>query len=296
MAQAAASPSPGFWRRGAHEVSLARLYLLRAVALFVVVDGFWSKLPDVIYPDLVSPSRGILPSFLAALWVSAFLAFRYPLRMMPLFLFELIWKTLWLIDYGAPQWLAGPASPRLARDLFEIGFFPLPIALILPWGFIWRRYIRAPAERWHGPTGDASAFPDPAETGAGQISQTRFNLVRGAFLLSAIAGCILVLPGIVQPDPAVRGMLQSTIAGLWVTGLIGLLHPVRMVPMLLFAFAWTMFWLADYGLTGALSGNAGPQFQSDLLAIGGAAILVTLAMPWGHVWRCYFRAPGDRWR
>jgi len=294
MDEAAASTSSGLWRRGAHEASLARLYLLRAVALFFLVDGLFTKLPLIIDPN--PASRGIIPSLLAALWVSAFFTIRSPLRMMPIILFELVWKTLWLIDYGAPQWLAGTGSPRLGRDLFEIGFFPLPIALIIPWGFVWRRYVKDPVEHWRRPAGDAAASPDGEAPGASQVSQTQFNLVRGAFLLSAIAGCIFILPGIVRPDQALRGMQESMLAGLWVTGLLGLLRPLRMLPILLFSFVWTTLWLIDYGVPRSLSGAATPQVQSDLLPIAAAAILLAVALPWGHVWRCYFRARGDRWR
>jgi hypothetical protein len=216
--------------------------------------------------------------------------------MMPIFLFELIWKTLWLIDYGLPQWLAGGASPRLGRDLFEIGFFPLPIALIIPWGHVWRRYVRAPAERWRRSAGDASASPDPEEPGASRVSPARLDLVRAAFLLWAIAGCVLVLPGMIHPDPIARGMLQSMVAGLWVSAFIGLLHPLRMLPILLFTFVFATLWLVDYGLPQWLSGAAAPQFQSDPPAIAGAGILIGLVMPWGHVRRRYFRQPAERWR
>lgn len=271
MKSAAAPLSPGIWKRGEHEVSLVRLYVLRAVALFFAIDGLFSKLPDVIHPD--PASRGIIASLLAGLWVSSFLTVRYPLRMMPIFLFELIWKTLWLIDYGAPQWLAGTGSPRLGRDLFEIGFFPLPIALIIPWGYVWRRYVKQPP-------------------GAAEVSPARLKLVRAAFLLAAIAGCVLVVPGMIRPDPIARGMLESMVAGLWVCALLGLRQPLQMLPILLFAFAWTTLWLIDYGVPQSLSGAV----STDLLAIGGGAILTALVMPWRLVWRRYVREPSERWR
>jgi hypothetical protein len=281
------APAAGFWRRGAHDVSLARLYALRAAALFFAIDGLFSKLPVVIRPD--PASRGIVASLLAALWVSAFFTFRYPLRMMPLFLFELVWKTLWLIDYGAPQYLAGTGSPRLARDLFEIGFFPLPIALIIPWGHVWRRYVRAPAEPWRRPARAASAARDP------EVSLARRNLVRAAFLIAGVAGCALALPAILRPDPIARGMLESMIAGLWVSALIGLRHPLLMLPILLFAFVAATLWLIDFGLPSIWAGPAATQSPADLLAIGGAALLSGVAIPWAWIWRNFIRRKAERW-
>jgi hypothetical protein len=294
MASSAPPASPSIWRRSEHEVSLVRLYVLRAVALFFVLDGLFSKLPDLIYPD--PASRGIIASLLVALWVSAFFVLRYPLRMVPILLFEIIWKTLWLIDYGLPQWLAGTGSARLNRDMFEIGFFPFAIALIVPWGHVWRLYVRQPADRWRRPRTDASASSGAGQRGANEVSATRVELVRSAFLLAAIAGCFLVLPGLIRPDPAARGMLQSMIAGLWVCSFLGLRYPLQMLPILLFEFVATAVWLIDYGLPHGISGAATPQFQSDLLAIGGVPIVIALLVPWRHVWRRYIRASAERWR
>lgn len=271
MTGASAPTPPRFWRRGEHDVSLVRLYVLRGVALFFAIDGLFTKFPDVIHPD--PASRGLIASLLAGLWVMAFFTIRYPLKMMPIFLFELVWKTLWLIDYGAPQWLAGTGAPRLGRDLFEIGFFPLPIALIIPWGYVWRRFVKRPP-----------ALED--------VSPARLNLLRAAFLLAAIAGCALVLPGMIGPDPSARGMLESMIAGLWVCALLGLCRPLQMLPVALFAFVCAVLWLIDYGLPRSLAGAA----PAELPAIGGAALLVALAVPWGHVWRRYLREPSERWR
>ena len=267
--------SPNIWRRGDEDVSLIRLYLLRAVALFFAIDGLFSKLPHLIHPD--AASRGITASLLAALWVSAFFTFRYPLRMVPIFLFELVWKTLWLIDYGAPQWLAGTATPQLSRDLFEIGFFPIPIALIIPWGHVWRCYVRH--------SGDPHV-----------VSPTRFNLVRAAYVLAAIAGCILVLPGLIRPDPAARGMLESMVAGLWVCALFGHRQPLRMLPILLFAFVGAVAWLIDYGLPQSLSGTGSPYLEQDRIAVAIVAISLALLLPWGYVWRHFVTARSERWR
>ena len=76
------------------------------------------------------------------------LGVRYPLQMLPIFLFEFAWKTIWLLAFGLPQWLAGTGSPRLSVDLLEIGLFPFVFALIIPWGYVWRHYVTAPADRW----------------------------------------------------------------------------------------------------------------------------------------------------
>ena len=80
----------------------------------------------------------------SGLWVMAFLIVRYPLKMVPLFLFEITWKLLWLIFFGLPQWWSGVGSPRLSEDLWSIGAFPIVCAIVIPWGYVWREYVKAP--------------------------------------------------------------------------------------------------------------------------------------------------------
>ena len=134
-----------FWTRGDHEVSLARLYLMRAVALL----GIWGLFATVQTLVAHAPmDRGVHKALIGGLWVMAFLAFRYPLKMVPILLFEMLWKMTWLIFFGLPQWWSGVGSPRLSEDLWGIGAFPLVCALVIPWGYVWRHYVRAPGERW----------------------------------------------------------------------------------------------------------------------------------------------------
>jgi hypothetical protein len=147
MASTATSASPSIWRRGEHEVSLARLYLLRAMCLIFVVGGFFVH-PQWLFDDPDLTKRGMLDSMLVGLWVISFFGLRYPLQVIPIFLFEFVWKTIWLLAFGLPQWMSGVGSPRLSEDMIEIGLGPIVFGLIIPWGYVWRHYIKQPAERW----------------------------------------------------------------------------------------------------------------------------------------------------
>lgn len=129
------------------EVPLWRLYLLRANFLLWAIAGCFVVLPWLIDPK--PGARGMTECMLAGLWVSSFVGLRYPLQMLPIFLFEFAWKTMWLVAYGLPQWLgAAEASPRLQEDLLSIGNGPILFGLIIPWGYVWRHYIKQPSERW----------------------------------------------------------------------------------------------------------------------------------------------------
>jgi hypothetical protein len=142
---AASATAPSVWRRGDQEVSLARLYAIRAVALLGVYGLFTTVMTLV---DHAPDERGMLKAMVSGLWVMALIAIRYPLKMVPILLFELVWKLLWLIFFGLPQWWSGVGSPQLNQDLWSIGAFPVVVALVIPWGYVWRHYVKEPAERW----------------------------------------------------------------------------------------------------------------------------------------------------
>jgi hypothetical protein len=146
MASTAAPASSARESTAQGEVSLARLYVLRAAYLLLVVG-----LGAMIVPEIVShalTSRGVIPSLLAAVWVLAFLGLRYPLAMLPLLMFEFAWKAIWMVAYGLPQWSAGQFPPTFAEDFFNIGFGVILMPLVIPWGYVWRHYIKQPGERW----------------------------------------------------------------------------------------------------------------------------------------------------
>ena len=85
------------------EVSTFRLYLLRATYLLIVVGLGISIWPDLIHHAIAGdPTPRATPSLLAGVCVMAALGIRYPLQMLPLLLFELAWKSIWLIAVGLP--------------------------------------------------------------------------------------------------------------------------------------------------------------------------------------------------
>ena len=128
------------------EVSLVRLYVLRATYLLLVVG-----LGAMIVPPLITHepmARGVIPSLLGAVWLLAFIGLRYPLQMLPLLMFEFAWKTIWLFDFGLPQWSAGRMPPTFADDFQAIAMGVILMPIVIPWGYVWHHYVKAPSNRW----------------------------------------------------------------------------------------------------------------------------------------------------
>ena len=145
MASSAASASPSPETGIEDEVSLFRLYVLR-VMYGVLVVGLGAMIVPVIL-DHELTSRGVIPSLLGAVWLLAFLGLRYPLAMLPLLLFELAWKAIWMLAFGLPQWSAGQYPPTFAEDSFNIAFGAV-LLFVIPWGYVWRNYVQRPGARW----------------------------------------------------------------------------------------------------------------------------------------------------
>lgn len=92
MASTAASATPPEESTVESGVSLARLYVLRATYLLLVLGLGATNLPELISHE--PTARGVIASLLGAVWLLAFIGLRYPLQMLPLLLFEFCWKTI----------------------------------------------------------------------------------------------------------------------------------------------------------------------------------------------------------
>ena len=128
------------------EVSLFRLYVMRAAYLVLVVGLGLMIWPQIIHHPL--SNHGATTSLLAGVQLLAILGLRYPLQMLPLLLFELVWKTIWLTAIALPLWLAH----QMDADAWDSvnaclwGIVIIPIAI--PWGYLFRHYVTMPGDRW----------------------------------------------------------------------------------------------------------------------------------------------------
>lgn len=131
------------------EVSLVRLYVLRATYLLIAVG-----LGSIIWPLILNPPahpshmQGVARALLGAVSLLALLGIRYPLQMLPLLLFELTWKTIWVVAIGLPLWSAGALDADTQGTLVDcvVGLVLFP--LVIPWGYVLTNYVRRRGERW----------------------------------------------------------------------------------------------------------------------------------------------------
>jgi hypothetical protein len=131
------------------EVSLGRLYLLRATYLFIVVGLGFMIWPSVLNPpENTEHMRGVVRSVLAAVSLLAMLGLRYPLQMLPLLFFELLWKSIWVLAIGLPLWSAGELDAATRQTWTDCLISIVLFLLVIPWGYVLSHYLRQPADPW----------------------------------------------------------------------------------------------------------------------------------------------------
>ena len=76
------------------QVSTFRLYVLRATYLVMFVGLAIYVWPGIIHHAELGASQSAVRSILGAVGLLALLGVRYPLQMLPLMFFELVWKSI----------------------------------------------------------------------------------------------------------------------------------------------------------------------------------------------------------
>ena len=131
------------------ELPLYRLYVLRAAYLVLgLLQGAKT------WPAILHHARpwdfwhGVAMSFFGTLTLLSLLGVRYPVRMITLLIFEFVWKAIWIFAAWLPPWLGHTLDPDIGDSFAGIFSGLVVVPLVLPWGYVWKHYVVAPADRW----------------------------------------------------------------------------------------------------------------------------------------------------
>jgi hypothetical protein len=131
-----------------NEVSRIRLYGLRALYLFIAVG-----LAVYLWPGVLNSNKhwelmqGQATCMLAAFSLLCVLGLRYPLQMLPVLLWEVIWKTLWLLLVPLPQWMSGHIDESTKPSIIACSMVVL-VYIAIPWRYVFVHYVKAQGDRW----------------------------------------------------------------------------------------------------------------------------------------------------
>lgn len=133
------------------EIKPFQMHLLRAFYLLIAVGNALTVVPAILFPEgSEANAHTVIQSMLAAFALVALLGLRYPLRMLPLLLFELLWKSIWVFNFALRMWLDGGLDEYASGVLFAcmVGLVLTP--LVIPWRYVAKHYVEAAGDPWRG--------------------------------------------------------------------------------------------------------------------------------------------------
>ena len=67
--------------------------------------------------------------------------------MLPLLLFELTWKAIYLLAFALPMWRTHQITPAVASDIKSV-LMVIIIVPLIPWRFVFSQYALKRGDRW----------------------------------------------------------------------------------------------------------------------------------------------------
>ncbi len=132
-----------------HDVSVTRLNVLRAMYLFMAVGLGLTVWPNILSPSDINAGQGsVIRALLGALALLCLFGLRYPLQMIPILLFELLWKIIWVVASAVPMWQKSGLDNYASETLFACAMGLVLVPLSLPWGHVYQQYFKASGSPW----------------------------------------------------------------------------------------------------------------------------------------------------
>ena len=126
-----------------------------------------------------------------------------------------------------------------------------------------------------------------AETTA-RLTNRQLLLLRGGYLFMALGLALVKWPllGEASSLPLYEGGTLAMLTAMSLLALLGLRHPVGMLPVLLFEVLWKVLWLALVALPLALGEGLDAATTSVLINCSLVVVIIAV-VPWRLVWQRY---------
>lgn len=133
--------------RGDPGLSWFHLYGLRLVFALMALFLLGTVAPQlpVSPPTMMS---GVARAFMTALGLLAVLGVRYPAQMLPIMMFELVWKLLWLAFIGLPLWMAHRLDEANSETFLNVTVGIPLVLIVFPYAYAFRNYVKRRGDPW----------------------------------------------------------------------------------------------------------------------------------------------------
>jgi hypothetical protein len=127
---------------------LWRLHAMRLGYAFMGVGLVVVKWPLVInYRQSTPLYEGVVAVLLTAMSLLAFLGLRYPVRLLPILIFECLWKVIWLGRVALPAAASGHVDQAMSKLIVNCSLVVVILAVV-PWRYVGQHYVTAKGDRW----------------------------------------------------------------------------------------------------------------------------------------------------
>jgi len=126
----------------------------------------------------------------------------------------------------------------------------------------------------------------------------RLNLMRVGYLVMVVGLALVKWPllfGAAPSLPVFEGVVACLLSAMSLLALLGLRHPLAMLPILLFEVAWKVLWFAAVALPHLIAGDIDAATTAVLLNCS-VVVVIAAVTPWDYAWKRYARTRGDAWR
>lgn len=123
-------------------VARIKIYLLRLLFILMLVflgKDSWTYI--FTHKGTWDPAEAMNWCIWASFSALSVLGLIHPLKMLPLIMLEILYKTIWLILVAYPLWAADQLWGSPAEGMvFAFLLLPLPI-IAMPWKYAFRKYV-----------------------------------------------------------------------------------------------------------------------------------------------------------
>jgi len=119
------------------QIHLLRLFYF-LMAAFVATQA-WTTI--LTHQGSWDPTRAVAWCVWAAYPTLSVLGLIHPLRMLPIMIFMIFYKTLWLIAVALPLWLAGTLVGSPTEEMARVFMWVPLVMLAVPWKYAFQQYV-----------------------------------------------------------------------------------------------------------------------------------------------------------
>jgi hypothetical protein len=130
---------------GVRRINIYLLRILYALMFFMLGQTIWTEI--LTHQGPWDPNKAVTWCVWTGFSAVAGIGILHPLKMLPILLLELFYKSLWLLLVAYPLWSAGSLAGSSAEGIANVFFPVFVVVLIIPWGYVFKQYSPFRRER-----------------------------------------------------------------------------------------------------------------------------------------------------